>query len=95
MHSCNSCGGCIKAGHCVRATDGDPVNEWWEKAKNADGILLGSPTHFANVSVEMKSFIDRIGSMAMKTNALANKVGAAVVAVRRGGGCTVYDYVCC
>ena len=71
----------------------DPINIWWEKAKEADGILLGSPTHFANVTTQMKSFVDRIGIMASRANALHHKLGAAVVAVRRGGAIAVYEAV--
>ncbi|KAA6388226.1 MAG: putative flavodoxin family protein [Streblomastix strix] len=64
---------------CVRATPGDPIKECFSKMCEADGIILGSPTHCSNVSVEMKSLIDR------------HKVGAAVVAVRRGGASSVFD----
>lgn len=67
---------------------------WWEKTKEADGLILGSPTHFGNVSVEMKSYIDRIGVMASYSGIFRHKVAASVVSHRRGGGAAVYDAVC-
>jgi len=58
----------------------------------ADGIILASPTYFADVSTEMKALIDRAGFVAMANDAmLRRKVGAAVVAVRRGGAIHAFD----
>jgi multimeric flavodoxin WrbA len=58
----------------------------------ADGILLGSPTYFADVSASMKALIERCG-MVGRANAdlYKRKVGAAVVAVRRAGGIHVFN----
>ena len=62
------------------------------KLWDADAILLGSPTYFADVSTEMKALIDRSGFVSMANGGLlARKVGAGVVAVRRGGGIHVFD----
>ena len=68
------------------------ANECIEKMLKADGIILGSPTYFANVSTEMKALIDRAG-MVSRANGdmLARKVGAAVVAVRRCGAIHVFN----
>ena len=58
----------------------------------ADGIILGSPTYFTDVTTEMKALIDRAGFVAMANNSLfKHKVGAAVVAVRRAGSVHVFD----
>ena len=55
---------------------------------------MGSPTYFADVSAEMKAFIDRAGFVGMANGCLlAGKVGAAVVAVRRGGATHVFDTI--
>ncbi len=58
----------------------------------ADGILLGSPTYFADVSAGMKALIERSGMVGRANADLYNrKVGAAVVAVRRAGGIHVFN----
>ena len=58
----------------------------------ADGIILGSPTYFTDVSTEMKAVIDRAGLVAKANGDMfKRKVGAAVVAVRRAGSIHVFD----
>ena len=58
----------------------------------ADGIILGSPTYFTDVTAEMKALIDRSGLVAkVNGDLLRRKVGAAVVAVRRAGSIHVFD----
>jgi multimeric flavodoxin WrbA len=52
----------------------------------ADAIILGSPTYLTDVSAEMKALLDRAGLVALANGGLfRGKIGAAVVAVRRGG----------
>lgn len=89
--------GCLGCRKCQERRDrrciqtDDPVNEWIEKMWDADGILLGSPTYFANVTTEMKALIDRGGYVALANGGLlTRKVGAPVIAVRRGGAMQVY-----
>lgn len=90
--------GCIACLKCFTKQDQrcvvgvDFVNECIAKMLEADGIILASPTYFANVSAEMKALIDRAG-MVSKANGdmLARKVGASVVAVRRGGSHQVFN----
>jgi len=48
----------------------------------ADGIVLGSPVFFNNVSAQLKAFIDRTWSI---KGSLRNKIGGAVVVGRRDG----------
>jgi multimeric flavodoxin WrbA len=72
----------------------DPVNGIIAKMVEADGILLASPTYFSDVTAEMKALIDRAGFVSIQNGRLlAHKVGAAVVAVRRGGGIHVFDTI--
>jgi multimeric flavodoxin WrbA len=72
----------------------DFVNEVLPKLWEADGIILGSPTYFADLSPELKALIDRTGYVSMRNGGiLTRKVGAAVVAVRRGGGIHVFDSI--
>lgn len=90
--------GCIACQKCRERKDGacaiknDELNEYVEKMRQADGILLGSPTYFADVSAEMKALIDRAGYVTLANGGqLRRKVGAGVVAVRRGGATHVFD----
>ena len=67
-------------------------NQCFEKMTAADAILLGSPTYFTDVSAEMKALLDRAGLVALANGGLfRGKIGAAVVAVRRGGGTHAFD----
>ncbi|GAB6158712.1 flavodoxin family protein [Desulfotomaculum varum] len=90
--------GCIACGQCVKNKDekciitDDEVNEWIQKMKEADGIILGSPVHYSAIAGTMKSFLDRAFYVASVNNGLLrHKVGAAVVAVRRSGGLPTFD----
>jgi multimeric flavodoxin WrbA len=58
----------------------------------ADGIILGSPTYFSNMTSEMKALIDRAGLVGRANGDLfKRKIGAAVVAVRRAGAVNTFD----
>jgi multimeric flavodoxin WrbA len=86
LHGCMACYKCAERKDRRCAFDDDGINEYVEKLCEADGILLGSPTYFADVSAQMKAFIDRTGLVCrVNGNLLRRKVGAGVVAVRRGG----------
>jgi multimeric flavodoxin WrbA len=92
IHGCIACMKCFenKDQHC--SVKDDMANECIEKMLEADGIILGSPTYFANVSTEMKALIDRAGMVARaNSDMLARKVGAAVVAVRRAGSIHAFN----
>jgi len=85
--------GCIACNRCVKNRDekcvlpGDQVNEWIQKMKDADGIILGSPVHYSALGATMKAFLDRaFYVMGANGGLLRHKVGASVVAVRRSGG---------
>jgi multimeric flavodoxin WrbA len=83
---CRACYKCFERadGHCV--VTGDIVNECIDRMRAADGILLGSPTYFSDVSAAMKALIERAGMTSRANgNMLKRKVGAGVVAVRRTG----------
>ena len=90
--------GCIACYKCFENKDQrcsvktDIANDCIEKMLEADGIILASPTYFADVSAELKALIDRAGLVAKANNEMfARKVGAAVVAVRRGGSIHAFD----
>jgi multimeric flavodoxin WrbA len=92
--------GCTACFRCTQTRDrrcvitGDILNDCLAKMIEADAIILGSPTYFADMSSEMKALIDRAGFVALANGGLlARKIGAAVVAVRRGGATHVLDSI--
>jgi multimeric flavodoxin WrbA len=94
IHGCIACYKCFenKDRHC--AVKNDIANECIEKMVKADGIILGSPVYFADVTAEMKALIDRAGFVSMANGGMyINKVGAAVVAVRRSGAIHTMDSI--
>lgn len=94
VHGCTACGKCFenRDGKCV--IDNDFVNNCIEKMAAADGIVIGSPTYFADVSTETKALIDRAGFVAIANGGMfARKAGAAVVAVRRAGAVHAFDTI--
>lgn len=95
-----SIGGCTACYQCFKNKDekcgkdkGDAfINEYVAKMKSADGIILASPTYFADVSANMKALIERCGMVVRANNdLLQRKVGASVVAVRRAGASHVFS----
>jgi multimeric flavodoxin WrbA len=93
LAGCRACGVCRQSGDRQCATVGDEMNSFIEKALSADGIIIGSPTYFSNVTTEVKAFIDRCGYVCGPGKPLKGKVGAAVVAVRRSGANFVYSAI--
>ena len=60
----------------------------------ADGIIIASPTYYANCTATTQALLERAGYATRKSgNPLARKVGAAVVAVRRGGAIHAFDSI--
>jgi multimeric flavodoxin WrbA len=92
--SVNGCLACMKCfekkdGHC--AQDKDALNDWVDQMAAADGIILGTPVYFANISGQIKCFLDRAWMVARANdNMFKRKVGAAVVAARRAGSVTAF-----
>ena len=92
IRGCIACGQCAKNKNEQCALKTDDVNEWIQVMKEADGILLGSPVHFAGIAGTMKSFLDRVFYVHSTNGGLfRHKVGAAVVSVRRSGGSVTFD----
>jgi multimeric flavodoxin WrbA len=86
VHGCTACGKCreIKDRRCH--IKNDLLNECIGKMIEADGIILGSPVYFADITTEMKALIDVAGYVTRGNgHLLARKVGAGIVAVRRAG----------
>jgi multimeric flavodoxin WrbA len=94
LSGCKACFKCTekKNGRCIQ--DKDMINQCIQKMAAADGIIIGSPTHFADLTPETKALIDRAGFVAMANGYMfKRKVGAAVVAVRRAGAIHVFDSI--
>jgi len=82
---CRSCNHCLKKPECS-ITD-DDMGIIAGKMLAADGIVVGSPVYFNNVTGLMKIFMDRTRSMHMCRNMLSGRVGAALThaGLRNGG----------
>ena len=94
VRGCTACYECFKKKDRRCAVDGDVINECIAKMVEADGILLGSPTYFADLTTETKALIDRAGFVAKANGEMfRRKVGAAVVAVRRAGEIHAFDSI--
>jgi len=88
---CHVCGQ-TKDGRC--ANDDDVANVFIGKMAAADGILIGSPSYFANLTMETKALIARAGAVARATEGLfRRKVAAAVIAARRDGEIHAFDAI--
>jgi multimeric flavodoxin WrbA len=94
IHGCIACMKCFENKDRRCSVKNDVLNECIEKMEVADGIIIGSPTYFSNVSAEVKALIDRAGFVAIANeHMLKRKIGAAVVAVRRAGATDVFDAI--
>jgi len=94
IHGCNACMKCFENKDQKCVIDSDIINNCIEKVIEADGIILASPTYFADLTPELKALIDRAGFVAGANDGLfKRKVGAAVVAVRRAGSIHVFDSI--
>jgi multimeric flavodoxin WrbA len=87
IHGCIGCGYCRSSANNRCVFKDDVVNNFSDKMREADGIILGAPTYYAGIPGDMKSFLDRVffsGSTYFKY-----KVGTVVAVVRRTGGLDV------
>lgn len=94
IRGCTACYQCFKNknGRCVQ--DGDMVNDCIARMREADGVILATPTYFADLTPELKALIDRAGLViGANDNFMKRKVGAAVVAVRRAGAVHAFDSI--
>lgn len=86
-HGCMGCGGCGATGHCVY--EDDRLNEVIDKLDEADGLIVGTPVHYAAAAGAVSCFLDRLFTAA--PGKLAFKPGACVVSCRRGGASAAFD----
>jgi len=92
LHGCLACYKCFKNKDMRCVQDKDILNELIEKMRDADGILIGSPTYFSDVSANIRALIERVGFVGRANDyMLKRKVGAAVIAVRRAGSIPAFN----
>ncbi len=78
IHGCRACGACFKNKDRECIMKDDKVNEYVDKIARADGLIIGSPVYFGNLSSQTKAFIDRVGYVNRANGDLfKRKVGAA------------------
>lgn len=87
VSGCIACFKCRETGRCIIP---DKVNEFLDKASDADGFVFGSPVHFASAAGAITSFMDRV-FFAPDRNIFYLKPAAAVVSARRGGNTAAFD----
>ncbi len=86
IRGCIACYSCKKTGKCVFS---DLVNETAEKFQVCDGLVVGSPVYFASANATLIAFLDRLFYSTSFDKTM--KVGASVVAARRGGLSSTFD----
>ncbi|WP_320112310.1 flavodoxin family protein [Draconibacterium orientale] len=94
VHGCTACGKCREIQDRKCHIKNDLLNLCIEKMIEADGIILGTPVYFADVSTEIKALMDVAGYVTRGNgHLLKRKVGAGVISVRRGGALPTFDTI--
>jgi len=92
LTGCTACSQCRENRDRKCVIRSDNFNDCFSAMIAADGILLGSPVYYSDVTASMKALIERTGRVAKANGGLLRrKVGAAVVAVRRAGALRTFD----
>ena len=86
IRSCIACRSCVKNGKCVFD---DMVNEIASKFEACDGLVIGSPVYYASANATLVAFLTRLFFSTHFDKTM--KVGASVVAARRGGLSSTFD----
>ena len=86
IRGCIGCGKCMENGKCVFD---DMVNEIALKFEECDGLVVGSPVYYASANATLVAFLTRLFYSTHFNKTM--KVGAAVVAARRGGLSSTFD----
>lgn len=86
VRGCIACYSCAKNGRCVFD---DIVNETASKFEACDGLVIGSPVYYASANATLIAFLDRLFYSTHFDKTM--KVGASVVAARRGGLSATFD----
>ena len=91
--------GCVACEHCITSQDNlcaitnDCINDLILKIRQADGVVIGSPTYFHGMAGTLKCAMDRIFYAGRRNGGYRNKVCGAAIAVRRNGGQEVFKQI--
>ncbi len=86
IRGCIACYSCMEKGRCVFE---DVVNEAASKFEACDGLVIASPVYYASANATLIAFLDRLFYSTHFDKRM--KVGASVVAARRGGLSATFD----
>ena len=86
IRGCIACGSCMEKGRCVFD---DLVNETAPAFEACDGLVVASPVYYASANATLIAFLDRLFYSTHFDKRM--KVGASVVAARRGGLSATFD----
>lgn len=91
IKSCMACRACANLGKCVI---NDRVNEFVELMEKCDGLIIGSPVHYASSSGATVAFLDRAffsASMSGRRDIFEHKPGSSIASARRAGTTATLD----
>lgn len=86
IRGCIACGSCAEKGKCIFD---DMVNETASEFEACDGLVVASPVYYASANATLIAFLDRLFYSTPFDKTM--KVGASVVAARRGGLSSTFD----
>ncbi|MDE6001865.1 MAG: flavodoxin family protein [Clostridia bacterium] len=89
VQDCIGCNGCADKGKCVFSND--PINDWIEKAKSADGFVFGTPVYYAHPTGRILSAMDRLFYAGGKY--FEHKPAAVIASARRAGTTATLDTI--
>jgi multimeric flavodoxin WrbA len=90
IHGCRACRQCGITKNQKCFFDDDIFNKVFEEVKDSDAVILGTPSYFSDMTPEIKAFIDRAGFVSLQNgHLLKHKIGAGIIAQRRGGGSSI------
>ncbi|MDE7306917.1 MAG: flavodoxin family protein [Clostridia bacterium] len=89
VQDCIGCNGCADIGKCVFSND--PINDWIEKAKSADGFVFGTPVYYAHPTGRILSAMDRLFYAGGKY--FEHKPAAVIASARRAGTTATLDTI--
>ena len=82
IRDCIGCGKCSELDNACIFND-DMINDFIQKAKEADGFVFGTPVYYAHPSGRILSVLDRVFYAGGKV--FAHKPGFALASARRAG----------
>ena len=88
VSGCTGCGACGKLGKCVID---DKVNLFCEKLADCDGLIVGTPVHYASPAGALIAFLDR--AFYACSRSFAHKPAAAIAIARRAGTTASLDVI--